>query len=319
LTQAQTSAAQSQQMDNKTPMKLKEKRPMKMKTRRTMTAYSFLLVPLIFFICIRFFPTLYAFSMSFTTQNVNGFTIENYRILLRDGVFWKSVWNTCKYVIITVPLQMAFGLILALAIERVRHFRWFYRMIYFLPYITSTVAVSWVWRLMFDPSVGFLNQFIGLFGIPAQNWLTDPKEALYCVCAVMIWQSMGFSMLIFMAGLQGIPKHFYEAAKIDGANRWKVFWKITFPLLNPTIVFLAITGVIQALQTFTQIQNLTASSGASAGGPLNSTVSIVVYMYKTAFQEFNMQYASAVAVVLFLFILLVTLVQMKVLNKTYEY
>jgi multiple sugar transport system permease protein len=292
--------------------------PVKLKTKRALTAYSFLTIPLLFFLCIRIYPTLYSFSMSFSTTGGQGFTLENYQHLFKDEIFWKSVWNTLKYVIITVPLQMAFGLLVALAVEQVRHLRWLYRMIYFLPYITSVVAVSWVWRLMFDPSVGFLNEFIGLFGMKPQNWLTDPKQALFCICAVMIWQSMGFSMLIFMAGLQGVPKQFYEAAAIDGAGRWKTFWKITLPLLNPTIVFLAVTGVIQALQTFTQIQNLTGGSGGS-GGPLYSTTSIVVYMYKNAFQEFNMEYASAVAVVLFVFILLVTLLQMKVLNKSYEY
>jgi len=279
----------------------------------------FLTIPLLFFLCIRIFPTLYSFSLSFSPQYGEGFTLENYQKLFKDQVFWKSVWNTCKYVIISVPLQMGLGLVIALALERVKHFRWFYRMIYFLPYITSIVAVSWVWRLMFDPNVGFLNEFISWFGIPPQNWLGDPRQALFCICAVMIWQSMGFSMLIFLAGLQGVPKQFHEAAQIDGAGGWKIFWKITFPLLNPTIVFLAVTGVIQALQTFTQIQNLTASSGASAGGPLNSTSSVVVYMYKNAFQDFNMQYASAVAVVLFIFVLLVTLVQMKILNRSYEY
>ncbi|WP_251550430.1 carbohydrate ABC transporter permease [Neobacillus muris] len=314
--------AQTSMVDRGTKKSMIEKRdkpPMKLKTKRTMVAYSFLAIPLLFFLCIRIYPTLYSFSMSFSSQYGEGFTMENYQQLFKDEVFWKSVWNTCKYVIITVPIQMALGLLIALALERIQHFRWFYRMIYFLPYITSVIAVSWVWRLMFEPSVGFFNELIGWFGLPSQKWLSDPKLALFCICAVMIWQAMGFSMLIFMAGLQGIPKQLYEAAQIDGAGRWKMFWKITLPLLNPTIVFLAVTGVISALQTFAQIQSLTASSGASAGGPLNSTVSIVVYMYQNAFSEFNMEYASAVAVVLFIFILLVTLLQMKVLNKSYEY
>jgi multiple sugar transport system permease protein len=303
----------------KTLLKKKNRPPLKLKTKRTLIAYSFLTIPLLFFLCVRIYPTLYSFSMSFSSQYGGEFTLENYQKLMKDPVFWKAVWNTVKYVIITVPVQMALGLLIALAIDRIQHFRWLYRMIYFLPYITSVVAVSWVWRLMFDPNVGFLNEFLGLMGIHPQNWLSDPKEALQCVSAVMIWQSMGFSMLIFMAGLQGIPKHLYEAAQIDGAGRGGIFWKITLPLLNPTIVFLAVTGVIQALQTFTQIENLTGGSSAGAGGPLNSTVSVVVYMYKNAFQDFNMQYASAVAVILFIFILLVTLLQMKILNKSYEY
>ncbi|MEH7417260.1 sugar ABC transporter permease [Neobacillus drentensis] len=303
----------------KTLLERRKLPPLRLKTKRTMVAYSFLAIPLLFFLIIRIYPTLYSFSMSFSSQNSEGFTMENYQQLIKDEVFWKSVWNTGKYVIITVPIQMGLGLLIALAIERIQHLRWLYRMIYFLPYITSVIAVSWVWRLLFEPSVGFFNEMLSWFGISSQKWLSDPILALFCVCAVIIWQSMGFSMLIFMAGLQGIPKQLFEAAQIDGASGWKIFWNITFPLLNPTIVFLAVTGVISALQSFAQIQSLTASSGASAGGPLNSTISIVVYMYKSAFQEFNLEYASAIAVVLFIFILLVTLLQFKILNKSYEY
>ncbi|WP_233269925.1 carbohydrate ABC transporter permease [Heyndrickxia camelliae] len=295
------------------------RQPMKLQTRRTLTAYTFLIVPLLFFISIRIFPTLYAFSLSFMTQDHTSGTIDNYKQLLQDPVFWKSVLNTGLYVIVTVPLQMALGLIIALGIQRVRHFRWFYRMIYFLPYITSIVAVSWVWRLMYDQNTGVFNQILTWLHIPPQGFLGDPNESLLSVSAVMIWQAMGFSMLIFMAGLEAVPKHFYEAAQIDGASKWKMFWKITFPLLNPTIVFLAVTGVIQSLQSFTQIQNLTGGSAANAGGPLNSTLSIVVYMYKNAFTDFNMEYASAITVVLFIIILLVTLIQLRILNKSYEY
>ncbi|MFC4619390.1 carbohydrate ABC transporter permease [Camelliibacillus cellulosilyticus] len=294
-------------------------RMMKLKTRRTMTAYAFLTIPLLFFLCIRIFPTLYAFSLSFSVHNVPGLTLENYRVLFHDPVFWRSVLNTFLYVVITVPLQMAFGLLLALAIEKIHHFRWFYRIIYFLPYITSIVAVSWVWRLMYDKNTGILNHVLEWFHIPPQGWLSDPSQSLISVSIVMIWQAMGFSMLIFMAGIQAIPRHFYEAAQIDGASKWRMFWKITFPLLNPTIVFLAVTGVIAALQTFTQIQNLTASSGATAGGPLNSTTSMVVYMFNNAFTDFNMEYASAVTVTLFILILIVTLIQMKILNRSFEY
>jgi len=297
----------------------KTKTPLKLKTKRTLVAYTFLTVPVLFFLCVRIFPTLYAFSLSFKAQGISGFTVINYEELFKDSAFWRSVLNTFLYVIITVPLQMAFGLFIALGIERIHHLKWFYRIIYFLPYITSTVAVSWVWRLMYDKNTGLLNHILSWFHIPPQGWLGDPKEALISVSIVMIWQAMGFSMLIFMAGLQAIPRQFYEAAQIDGASKWKMFWHITFPLLNPTIVFLAVTGVISALQTFTQIQNLTASSGGVAGGPLNSTSSMVVYMFNNAFTDFNMEYASAVTVILFILILLVTLIQLRVLNRSYEY
>jgi multiple sugar transport system permease protein len=295
------------------------RRPMKLKTKRTLTAYAFLTIPLLFFLCIRIYPTLYAFSMSFMTQDHSSGTLANYKQLFQDPVFWKSVVNTGLYVFITVPLQMGFGLLIALGIQRVKRFRWFYRIIYFLPYITSIVAVSWVWRLMYDQNTGVINQFLTWLHIAPQGFLGDPNQSLLSVSVVMIWQAMGFSMLIFMAGLEAVPKHLYEAAQIDGASKWKMFWKITFPLLNPTIVFLAVTGVIQSLQSFTQIQNLTGGSSASAGGPLNSSLSIVIYMYKNAFTDFNMEYASAITVVLFIIILLVTLVQLRILNKSYEY
>ncbi|MED4400233.1 carbohydrate ABC transporter permease [Metabacillus fastidiosus] len=295
--------------------KLRAHRQITIQTRRTFVAYSFLIVPLLFFLAIRIYPTLYAFVMAFSEKGTGDFSLVNFERLLTDTVFWKALLNTFLYVIITVPIQLGLGLLIALAIEKVRRFKWLYRTIYFLPYITSVVAVSWVWKLMYDKDYGFFNEFLGWFGITPQTWLSDPKLALLCISAVMIWQSIGFSMLIFMAGLQVIPKSFYEAAKIDGSNSWSMFWKITFPLLNPTLVFLVVTGVIEALQTFTQVQNLAGSTG----GPLNSTVSIAVYMYKVAFLEFNMVYAAAIAIVLFLVILVVTIIQMKLLNKSYEY
>ncbi|CAM3698841.1 carbohydrate ABC transporter permease [Alicyclobacillus pomorum] len=290
-----------------------------LRTRRTLTAYSFLLIPLLFFVCIRIAPMIYAFAMSFTEQNESGFTLSNYQQLIHDGTFWRAALNTLLYVVITVPLQMAIGLCIALAVERVQSLRWFYRMVYFLPYITSTVAVSWVWRLMYDANTGLLNEVLSWFHIPPQGWLSSPSQALVSVSIVMIWQAAGFNMLILLAGLKAVPRHFYEAAQLDGAGKWNTFWRVTWPLLNPTIVFLAVTGVITALQTFTQIENLTASSGQEAGGPLHSTLSVVVYMYDSAFSNFNLQYASAIAVFLFLFILLVTVLQLRVLNKAYEY
>lgn len=289
--------------------------PMKMHTRQAMVAYVFLSIPLLFFLGIRILPTVYAFIMSFSVQGADGFSMENYVRLLHDPVFWRSVLNTFLYLIITVPLQLIFGLLIALGIEQVTKFKWFYRIIFFLPYMTSIVAVSWVWRLMYDSNIGVLNQILKALHIPQQGWLSDPEQALLAVSAMLIWQMTGFAMLIFLAGLQGIPRQYYEAAEIDGASKWKSFWKITFPLLNPTILFLTVIGAIQSLQTFTQIVNLTGGSSGSIGGPLNSTSSIVVYMYKQGFRDYNMEYASAITVVLFIMIMIVTLIQLKVLNR----
>jgi multiple sugar transport system permease protein len=292
---------------------------MTLKGRTNFTAYTFLAIPLLFFIGIRIVPTLYAFSMSLMKNGGTGFTLENFRTMFSSADFAGALWNTLLYVIITVPCQMAFGIILALFIGRVNRLKGIYRTIYFLPYITSAVAISWVWRLMYDPDHGILNTMLGWVHIPSQQWLHSPGEALVSVSVVMIWQNAGFAMLIFMAGLEAIPRTFYEAARMDGANGWNMFWRISWPLLNPTLVFLAVTGVISALQTFTQIANLTGGSGGEAGGPLGSTLSIVVYVYNSGFNDFNLQYASAITVILFAIILLVTLLQLKVLNRSYEY
>ena len=298
----------------------KEKRTFSLQTRKALIAYSFLLIPVLFYLAIRIIPAFQAFLMSFTTSSSSVFTLENYNKLIHDEVFWKSVKNTMYYVIIIVPLQMLFGLILALAIERMGgKLKWFYRVIFFLPYMTSIVAISWVWRLLYDPNSGVLNEILVKLHLPTQEWLGSPSTALISISIVIIWQMMGFCMLLFTAGLQVIPRQYYEAADIDGANKWQAFWNITFPLLNPTIVFLAIIGVIQTLQTFTQIANLTGgSSGGGLGGPLNSTMSVVVYMYNEGFREYNLHYAAASTVFLFILILIVTLIQFRTFNKSYK-
>lgn len=292
---------------------------MALKGRANFTAYTFLAIPLLFFIGIRILPTLYAFSMSLMKNAGTGFTLENFQTMFSSPDFGRALGNTFLYVIITVPCQMALGIILAMMIGRVTRLKGIYRTLYFLPYITSTVAISWVWRLMYDPDHGILNSILGFVHIPAQQWLHSPGQALISVSIVMIWQNVGFAMLIFMAGLEAIPRNFYEAARMDGADGWNTFWKITWPLLNPTLLFLAVTGVISALQTFTQIANLTGGSGGEAGGPLGSTLSVVVYVYNSGFNDFNLQYASAVTVILFAIILVVTMLQLKVLNRSYEY
>lgn len=290
-----------------------------LRKKRAITAYSFLLLPIVFYLAVRIFPAIQALSMSFTPEESSSFTLEHYSKLMQDSVFWKSVLNTLLYMIIVVPLQMAFGLLIAAGIQGVTRLRWFYRIVFFLPYMTSIVAISWVWRLMYDPNTGFLNEMLGWFGISGKGWLTDPKWALISISIVIIWQMMGFCMLLFTAGFQVIPRQLYEAAEIDGASKWKKFWKITFPLLNPTIVFLSVIGVIQTLQTFTQIANLTGgSTGGGLGGPLNSTMSVVVYMYNQGFRDYNLHFASASTVFLFILIMIVTLIQFRVLNRSYN-
>ncbi|MGI8350182.1 carbohydrate ABC transporter permease [Niallia circulans] len=288
-----------------------------LKQQKYIFVYTCLLIPLLFFISIRFLPTLYTFNIGFREWDILSedkpfVGMDNYVALFKDEVFRKSLINTFIYVVFGVVGQLMCGLGVALLLQRINKFVGVFRAIYFIPYVTSIVAVSWVfkWILMNN---GVVNDILMKFGLEAQLFLKSPDQAIYIIILTMIWQGLGFQMIIFLAGLENIPKIFYEAAEIDGAGGWKKFIHITLPLLNPTIVFSAVIGSISFLQTFTQVQNMTQ------GGPLHSTISVVLYIYELAFQHFDMGLASAATVILFLIILVITIIQMKVLTKKFEY
>ncbi|MGE5263087.1 MAG: carbohydrate ABC transporter permease [Acidobacteriota bacterium] len=289
--------------------------------RRQMWAYVFLLVPLLFFIAIRFAPTLFAMSVSLfrwdiLSPNKPWVGLQNYETLYADPVFWKSLTNTLLYVALSIPAQLVLGLAFALLLQAAAHWRGFFRALYFIPFVTSTVAISWVWRWIYQPTFGPLNKLLALVGLPDQKYLASPDQALPSIVVVLVWQALGFYVIIFIAGLEGIPVDFYEAAKIDGARAWDLFRHITLPLLNPTIVFLTVIGTINGIQVFTQVLNM---SFQGMGGPLDSTKSLVLFIYNQAFQSFKMGYASAGTVVLFAIILLITLVQLRVTTRRVEY
>ena len=197
-----------------------------------------------------------------------------------------------------------------------RHLAGLFRTIYFVPFITSLVAVSWVWRWLYQPQRGSINELLGLIGIPAQPFLQSTSQALPSIVVVNIWH-LGFAFFIFL-GLRAIPDIYYEAARLDETgDRGGMFRNITLPLLNPTIVFLAVTSAISSLQVFSQVQNMSAQG---TGGPLNSTLSLVRYVYQKAFGgAYQMGYASAMTVVLFALILVVTVVQLRLLTRRYDY
>ncbi len=289
--------------------------------RRQMWAYIFLALPLFFFITIRFAPTFFAMSVSLfrwdiLSQNKPWMGLQNYQTLYDDPVFWKSLTNTLLYVAISVPAQLVVGLALALLLQAAAHWRGFFRALYFIPFVTSTVAISWVWRWMYEPTFGPLNKVLELVGLPDQKYLTSIDQALPSIVAVIIWQALGFYIIIFLAGLEGIPMDFYEAAKIDGAHAWDLFRHITLPLLNSTIVFLTVIGTINGVQVFTQVLNM---SYQGMGGPLDSTKSLVLFIYNQAFKSLKMGYASAATVILFAIILVITVVQLKVTTRRVEY
>jgi len=290
--------------------------------RRTVWAYIFLFVPLLFFIFIRILPTLSAFNISL--HEWNPLSIEqkyvglaNYQELWEDLLDSKSPThhafvNTLTYVLIGMPLQLIIALIIALLLNEITRFSVIFRAIYFIPFVTSTVAIAWVWRWLYEPQFGLFNVFLSFFGIGRQPFLKSPDTALYSITAGVVWQGLGFAIIIFLAGLKQIPETFYEAAKIDGASRWQSFWRITLPLLNTTIVYLAVLGTIGFLRMFDYVINMTTQGD---GGPLNSTTTVTLRVYREAFSSFNMGYASALTVALFVVILIITVVQLRVLSR----
>jgi multiple sugar transport system permease protein len=175
------------------------------------------------------------------------------------------------------------------------------------------VAVAFVWNWLYAPQAGLINQLLKMAGLPTQQFLRDTSLALPSITAVAIWRSIGFAIVIFLAGLQQIPDIYYEAAQIDGANRWQMFWRITLPLLNPVIVYLAVLQTIDFLRMFDLVQNMTQ------GGPLKSTTTVVLEVYNEGFSSYNMGYAAALTVILFLVILLITVIQLRVLSRRVEY
>ena len=292
------------------------------KYQKYLFVYTCLLLPILFFIGIRILPTLFTFNVGFRDWNLLATGIrpfiglENYQALIQDKVFIKSAVNTLIYIVLGVSGQLFFGIIVALLLHKINRFVGFFRVIYFIPYVTSIVAISWVfqWILMKN---GIINDILIKIGLSPQPFLNSPDQAIYVIIGAMIWQALGFQMVLFLAGLENIPKMLYEAAEIDGASPWQKFWHVTVPLLNPTIVFSAVIGSINFIQvSFTQVINM---SSDGTGGPLNSTMTVVVYIYQLAFRKFDMGLASAATVLLFLFILALTLFQMKVLTRKFDY
>ncbi|MBA2939474.1 sugar ABC transporter permease [Paenibacillus sp. CGMCC 1.16610] len=279
--------------------------------------YSCLLLPLFFFLSIRIVPILYSFNISFREWDMLSeekpfVGLQNFVHLFQDEVFIASIRNTLIYVIVGVPAQLLVGLVIALLLQRLKWLKGFFRTLYFIPYVTSVVAVSWVfrWTLMKN---GIVNALLIKLGFEPQLFLGSPSQGIYIIITVMIWQNIGFQMLIFLTGLETVPKSYEEAAAIDGANSWQRLWHITLPLLNPVIVFSIVIATISFLQSFTQVLNMTN------GGPLNSTVSLVLYIYNLAFKHFKMGEASAATIILFAMILSLSLLQMKILNRKIDY
>lgn len=309
------------------------KRRLTLATREALWAYTFLAVPLLFFLLLRIWPAFQSFYLSLFSWHVDPakrefLGLEQYREMLSNPRLHRALLNTMLYTLIIVPVQLVLGLFIAMLLNSVRAFQPLLRAIYFSPYVTPAAAVAWVWGWMYSSNFGVINNLLiewSIFwenlGLPwlaigPQPFLSSPRQALLSVAVVVIWQNLGFQIVIFLAGLKGIPRMFYEAAEIDGAGRWALFRNITLPLLNPVIVFLVIISTITSLQLFDQVVNINFTD---QGGPLNSTITVALYMYQEAFSRFRIGYAAAVTVLLFAIILIVTLVQLQLTSREIEY
>ncbi len=239
--------------------------------------------------------------------------LSNYQDVFDDELFWRALANTTTYTAWTIPLSMAVGLGLALLLNQRLRALGVYRTIYYLPVVTSMVAVAMIWIQLFDPLYGLISNALESIGITGVDWLGDPHLAMPTVVAVSVWKSIGWTMLIYLAGLQGIPDSLKDAAAIDGASGWQSFWKISLPLLRPTTFFIFVTSLIGAFQVFDQVYVMTG------GGPANATTTLVHQIYNAAFKALDMGYAAAMSFVLFGIILAVSLVSIRAIRSEVAY
>ena len=288
------------------------------------SAAAFLfLAPAISAIFVFFFiPVIAALLISFTDFNIYTLAswsnlqfigFENYINLFKDPLFWKSLSNTFYFVIVAGPLSISISLGAALLLNsKLVRFKSIFRLAYFLPVVTTLVAVAIVWRFIYHPKFGALNYLLSFLGINEIDWLGNPDWAMPAIILMAVWKSFGYNMIIFIAGLQNIPNQLYEAADIEGAGAWQQFKSITIPMLVPTTLFISIITMTGFFQLFAEPYVMTQ------GGPLDSTLSIVQYMYREGFRWWNMGYSAALAFILFVIIFIGTLIQFR-LQKGRDY
>ncbi len=268
------------------------------------TGYIFITPFFLFFLFFILAPILINLVLSFTRFNLNDITFigfENYLILFEDSFFIKSVWNTLIYTFFTVIFTMVLSFSLAIVLNKGIRCTAFFRATTFMPHIISMVAVSMVWFWMYEPTYGLINRVLASFGIKGFLWLNDKDLALPSIIIMSVWKSIGYYMVIYLAGLQTIPSYLYEAISIDGATEWQKIRYVTIPMLRPVTFFLFVTGVINNFNVFEQVNILTA------GGPMNSTTTVVHQIYLRAFLDFSMGYAAAEAIFVLVIIAILTM------------
>jgi multiple sugar transport system permease protein len=285
-----------------------EKVPWTKREREGLAAGLFLLPNLIGFLIFTAIPVGAAFVLAFYDYDLllgaSWAGLENFReMFTTDEVFRAALFNTVYFTAVSVPLSVVLGLATAMLVNQALRGIVIFRSIFLLPYVTVTVALSLVWKWIYLPDIGLINSVLGVFGIAGPPWLTSGTWAMPALILMSVWKGFGYNMVIFLAGLQSIPDHLYDAAKVDGATAWRRFLNVTLPLLSPTTFFVVVISVISSFQVFDQALIMTN------GGPGTATTTLVLYIYQKGFQSFDMGYAAAVALVLFAAIFVFTVIQ----------
>jgi multiple sugar transport system permease protein len=286
---------------------------------RARYAWLFLAPALVVLAVFFFLPVLAALGMSLTDfdlyaladyENLRFVGLQNYADLLRQPLFWKSLGNTFYFVLLGVPLSLGASLGAALLVNsKLARFRNVYRTIYFAPVVTTMVAVAVVWRYIFHTRYGFLNYILGFFGIDPIDWMGDPQWAMPAIVILAVWKNFGYNMIILLAALQSIPEDLYEAGRIDGASGWQLFRHVTLPGLAPVLLLVSILTMTGYFQLFAEPYVMTE------GGPLQSTLSVLYFMYEEGFKWWSLGRASAVAFLLFVLMFVITLLQLRVARR----
>jgi multiple sugar transport system permease protein len=299
---------------------LRSRRRRRFSARGGLAGYFFVTPSLLFLAVFVILPILASIYYSFAFYDLmkapRFIGLDNYLKLLDDERYSRSITNTLLFAFGTVPSGVITSLALAVLINRSIRGIYTFRAMFYMPVVSSFVSVSLIWLWMYEPNFGLFNDIFEWAGLPRLKWLRSANTAMMSLIIVSVWKNMGLNMVIYLAGLQGIPPHLYEAAEIDGAGGWKKFMKVTAPLLAPTTFFVVIVYFIGALQMFVQVWIMTTQVGNNVltGGPLDSTVTVVVLIYSNAFESLKMGYAAAMSFVLFVIIALVTLINVKLLS-----
>ena len=280
-------------------------------------AYLFLTPFFIGLVAFILGPVVAALAISFTSWDLLSppvwIGLDNYRAMASDALFWTALQNTLYFTVVSVPLGLALALGLATLMNNKLRGINFLRAIYFFPVTASIVAVSLLWAWMYTPDFGIINYTLSSLGLPTPTWLVDPKLAMPSIIIMSIWRGLGFNIVVFLAGLQSIPRDLYEAAELDGAGDWSRFRQITVPLLTPTIFFAAVMALITSFQVFEQTYIMTQ------GGPGNATLTLVYHIFQNGFTFLRMGYASAMSFVLFAILFAITIVQVRLQTRWVHY